>query len=284
MNDATGVGEGGEVNPTFASDQDFSQRVLANYNAFLEPATHEVGEAPARLVQLVLDQIPSSKVSSADEAPSLVERRLEKKRGPRLWKVMALAASTLLVAGVGGFAVQTLGETGMPSETDMASGATDEVVPGLRGNAGTEGIERAQVGELAAGLLILDLPAANSDEARDRVSRIWVPDAAPAVAGYSIIFVPETPSGTIESQARTFCSTTSNCIVATIPMDPEAGDAAGTSVKATIDTITKSLQGFESINLDGKQYWLVDGPGVNVVEMQTDLPGIRVVTSLGDMQ
>jgi len=284
MNDTTGVGEGEEVNPTVASDQDFSQMVLAHYNAFLEPATHEVVEAPTRLVQLVLDQLPSSKVSSGDEAPSLVERRLEKTRGPRLWKVMALAASTLLIVGVGGFAVQTLGETGTPRETDMASGATDEVVPGLRGDAGTEGIDGAQVGELAAGLLILDLPAANSEEARDRVSRIWVPDTAPAAAGYSIIFVPETPSGTIESQARTFCTTTGDCIVATIPTDPEVGDAAGTSVKATIDTITNSLQGFESINLDGKQYWLVDGAGVDVVEMQTDLPGIRVVTSLGDVQ
>ncbi|MCH9677474.1 MAG: hypothetical protein WAO33_04210 [Candidatus Nanopelagicales bacterium] len=284
MNDTTGVGEGEEVNPTVASDQDFSQLVLANYNAFLEPATHEVVEAPTRLVQLVLDQLPSSKVSSGDEAPSLVERRLEKTRGPRLWKVMALAASTLLIVGVGGFAVQTLGETGTPSETDMASGATDEVVPGLRGDAGTEGIDGAQLGELAAGLLILDLPAANSEEARDRVSRIWVPDTAPAAAGYSIIFVPETPSGTIESQARTFCTTTGDCIVATIPTDPEVGDAAGTSVKATIDAITNSLQGFESINLDGKQYWLVDGAGVDVVEMQTDLPGIRVVTSLGDVQ
>lgn len=284
MNDTTGVGEGEEVNPTVASDQDFSQLVLANYNAFLEPATHEVVEAPTRLVQLVLDQLPSSKVSSGDEAPSLVERRLEKTRGPRLWKVMALAASTLLIVGVGGFAVQTLGETGTPSETDMASGATDEVVPGLRGDAGTEGIDGAQLGELAAGLLILDLPAANSEEARDRVSRIWVPDTAPAAAGYSIIFVPETPSGTIESQARTFCTTTGDCIVATIPTDPEVGDAAGTSVKANIDAITNSLQGFESINLDGKQYWLVDGAGVDVVEMQTDLPGIRVVTSLGDVQ
>ena len=284
MNDTTGVGEGGEVNPTVASDQDFSQLVLANYSAFLGPATHEVGEAPTRLVQLVLDQIPSSKMSSGDEVPSLVERRLEKTRGPRLWKVMALAASTLLIVGVGGFAVQTLGETGTPSETDMASGATDEVVPGLRGDAGTEGIDGAQLGELAAGLLILDLPAANSEEARDRVSRIWVPDTAPAAAGYSIIFVPETPSGTIESQARTFCTTTGDCIVATIPTDPEVGDAAGTSVKATIDAITNSLQGFESINLDGKQYWLVDGAGVDVVEMQTDLPGIRVVTSLGDVQ
>ena len=284
MNDTTGVGEGGEVNPTVASDQDFSQLVLANYSAFLEPATREVGEAPTRLVQLVLDQIPSSKVSSDDEVPSLVERRLEKTRGPLLWKVMALAASTLLVAGVGGFALQTLGETGTPNESDMAAGATDEVVPGLRGNAETEGIEGAQVGELAAGLLILDLPAANSEETRDRVSRIWVPDAAPAAAGYSIIFVPETPSGTIESQARTFCSTPGNCIVATIPKDPEAGDAAGTSVKATIDEITNSLLGFESINLDGNQYWLVDGAGVDVVEMQTDLPGIRVVTSLKDVQ
>jgi hypothetical protein len=284
MNDTTGVGEGEEVNPTVASDQDFSQLVLANYNAFLEPATHEVVEAPTRLVQLVLDQLPSSKVSSGDEAPSLVERRLEKTRGPRLWKVMALAASTLLIVGVGGFAVQTLGETGTPSETDMASGATDEVVPGLRGDAGTEGIDGAQLGELAAGLLILDLPAANSEEARDRVSRIWVPDTVPAAAGYSIIFVPETPSGTIESQARTFCTTTGDCIVATIPTDPEAGDAAGTSVKATIDAITNSLQGFESINLDGKQYWLVDGAGVDVVDVQTDLPGIRVVTSLGDVQ
>jgi hypothetical protein len=216
--------------------------------------------------------------------PSFAERRLEKAQGPRLWKVMALAASTLLIVGVGGFAVQTLGETGTPRETDMASGATDEVVPGLRGNAGTEGIDGAQVGELAAGLLILDLPAANSDQTRDRVSRIWLPDTAPAAAGYSIIFVPETPSGTAESQARTFCSTTGNCVVATIPTDPEVGDAAGTSVKATIDAITNSLQGFESINLDGKQYWLVDGAGVDVVDVQTDLPGIRVVTSLGDVQ
>ena len=284
MSDTTGMGEGEEINPTVASDQDFSQLVLANYSAFLEPATHEVGEAPTRLVQLVLDQIPSSKVSSGDEVPSLVERRLEKKRGPRLWKVMALAASTLLVAGVGGFAVQTLGETGTPSETDMAAGSTDEVIPGLRGDAGTERIDRIQVGELAAGLLTLDLPAANSEETRDRVSRIWVPDTAPAAAGYSIIFVPETPSGTIESQARTFCSTTGNCVVATIPKDPEDGDAAGMSVKETIDAITNSLQGFEGIKLDSNQHWLVNGAGADVVDVQTDLPGIRVVTSLEDVQ
>ncbi|MDE0975577.1 MAG: hypothetical protein OSA11_10890, partial [Candidatus Nanopelagicales bacterium] len=255
-----------------------------DYSAFLEPDAHEVGGAPERLVQLVLDQLPSSKVSSDGDVPSFAERRLEKTQGPRLWKVLALAASTLLVAGVGGFAVQTLGETGTPGESDLAAGATDEVVPGLRGNAGTEGIEGAQVGELAAGLLILDLPAANSGEMRDRVSRIWVPDAAPAAAGYSIIFVPETPSGTIESQARTFCSTTGNCFVATIPKDPEDGDAAGTSVKETIDTITNSLQRFDGINFDGKQYWLVDGTRVDVVEMQTDLPSIRVVTSLEDVQ
>ena len=283
MNDTTGVGEGREVNPTVASDLDFSQLVLANYSAFLEPATHEVGEAPTRLVQLVLDQIPSSKVSSGDEVPSLVERRLEKNRGPRLWKVMALAASTLLVAGVGGFAVQTLGETGTPSETDMAAGATDEVVPGLRGNAGTEGIDGAQVGELVAGLLILDLPAASSDQTRDRVSRVWVPDTAPAAAGYSILFVPETPSGTAESQARTFCSTTGNCVVATIPEGSEIDEAALTSVNASIATITNALKEFDTIKEDSRRYWLVDGIAVNVAEMQKDLSGIQVVTSLGGM-
>ena len=283
MNDTTGVGEGGEVNPTVASDLDFSQLVLANYSAFLEPATHEVGEAPTRLVQLVLDQIPSSKVSSGDEVPSLVERRLEKNRGPRLWKVMALAASTLLVAGVGGVAVQTLGETGTPSETDMAAGATDEVVPGLRGNAGTEGIDGAQVGELVAGLLILDLPAASSDQTRDRVSRVWVPDTAPAAAGYSILFVPETPSGTAESQARTFCSTTGNCVVATIPEGSEIDEVALTSVNASIATITNALKEFDTIKEDSRRYWLVDGIAVNVAEMQKDLSGIQVVTSLGGM-
>jgi len=284
MNETPDVGEDGSIDPAVASDQDFSEQILADYSAFLEPDAHEVGEAPERLVQLVLDQLPSSKVSSDGDVPSFAERRLEKARGPRLWKVMALAASTVLVAGVGGLALQTLGEADAPSVGDMAAGATDEVVPGLRGNAGTEGIDGAQVGELVAGLLILDLPAASSDQTRDRVSRIWVPDTAPTAAGYSILFVPETPSGTAESQARTFCSTTGNCVVATIPEGSQVGDAAGTSVKASIDAITNTLQPFEGINLDSSHYWLVDGIGVDVVEMQTDLPGIRVVTSLEDVR
>ena len=116
------------------------------------------------------------------------------------------------------------------------------------------------------------------------MSRIWVPDTAPTAAGYSILFVPETPSGTAESQARTFCSTTGNCVVATIPEGSQVGDAAGTSVKASIDAITNTLQPFEGIHLDSSHYWLVDGIGVDVVEMQTDLPGIRVVTSLEDVR
>lgn len=281
MNETPDVGENESIIPAIASDQDFSEQLLVDYSAFLEPDAHEVGGAPEQLVQLVLDQLPSSKVSSDGDALSFTERRLEKARGPRLWKVMALAASTVLV---GGFGLATLGEADAPSETDMAAGATDEVVPGLRGNAGTEGIAGTQVGELAAGLLTLDLPAANSEEMRDRVSRIWVPDAASAAAGYSIIFVPETPSGTAEFQARTFCSTTSNCVVATIPEGSQVGDAAGTSVKASIDAITNSLQGFKGINLDSGHYWLVDGIGVDVVEMQTDLPGIRIVTSLEDVR
>ena len=72
--------------------------------------------------------------------------------------------------------------------------------------------------------------------------------------------------------------------LSTIPKDPEDGDAAGTSVKDTIDAITNSLQGFEGINLDNSQHWLVDGTGADVVDMQTGLPGIRVVTSLEDVQ
>ena len=284
MNETPDVGEDESVNPTVASDQDFSHQLLADYSAFLEPDAHKVGKAPERLVQLVLDQLPSSQVSSGDDVPSLAERRLEKARGPRLWKVMALAASTLLVAGVGGFALQTFGKTGAPGNTDMAAGQTDEVVPGLRGNAGREGIDGAQVGELPTGLLVLDLPAASSDEARNRVSRIWVPDTASAAAGYSILFVPETPSGTAEAQARTFCSTTGNCVVATIPKGSEVDDAAGTSVKASIDAITNTLQDFEGIDLDINHYWLVDGIGVNIVQMQMDLPGIRIVTSLEDVR
>ena len=284
MNDTTGVGEGEEVNPTVASDQDFSQLVLANYSAFLEPDAHEVGEAPERLVQLVLDQLPSSKVSSAGEVPSFAERRLEKAQGPRLWKVMALAASTVLVAGVGGLALQTLGEADAPSVGDMAAGATDEVVPGLRGSAGTEGIDGAQVGELVAGLLILDLPAASSDQTRDRVSRIWVPDTAPTAAGYSILFVPETPSGTAESQARTFCATTGDCVVATIPEGSEIDEVTLTSVNASIATITNALKDFDTIKADSRRYWLVDVIGVDVVEMQKDLSGIQIVTSLEDVR
>ena len=283
MNETPEVGEDGSITPIVASDQDFSEQLLVDYSAFLEPNAHEVGEAPERLVQLVLDQLPSSKVSSDGDVPSFAERRLEKARGPRLWKVMALAASTVLVTGVGGFSLATLGEADAPSGSDMAAGATDEVVPGLRGNAGTEGIDGAQVGELVAGLLILDLPAASSDQTRDRVSRVWVPDTAPAAAGYSILFVPETPSGTAESQARTFCSTTGNCIVATIPEGSEIDEAALTSVNASIATITNALKEFDTIKADSSRYWLVDGIAVNVAEMQKHLSGIQVVTSLGGM-
>jgi hypothetical protein len=283
MNETPEVGEDGSITPIVASDQDFSEQLLVDYSAFLEPNAHEVGGAPEQLVQLVLDQLPSSKVSSDGDVPSFAERRLEKARGPRLWKVMALAASTVLVAGVGGLALQTLGEADAPSGGDMAAGATDEVVPGLRGNAGTEGIDGAQVGELVAGLLILDLPAASSDQTRDRVSRIWVPDTAPAAAGYSILFVPETPSGTAESQARTFCSTTGNCVVATIPEGSEIDEAALTSVNASIATITNALKEFDTIKADSSRYWLVDGIAVNVAEMQKHLSGIQVVTSLGGM-
>ena len=284
MNETPHAGRDESANPEIASDEDFSQQLLADYSAFLEPDASEVGEAPERLVQLVLDQLPSSKVSSGDDVPSLAERRLEKTRAPRLWKVMALAASTLLVAGVGGLALQTLGEAGAPSDTDMAAGTPDEVVPGLRGNAGTDGLEGVQVGELPTGLLTLDLPAANSEETRDRVSRIWIPDTAPAATGYSILFVPETPNGTAEAQARTFCSTTGDCVVATIPEGSEVGDVSGTSVRASIDAVTNILKDFEGINLDSNHYWLVDGLGVDVVEMQADLAGIQIVTSLEDVR
>jgi hypothetical protein len=283
MNETPEVGEDGSITPIVASDQDFSEQLLVDYSAFLEPNAHEVGGAPEQLVQLVLDQLPSSNVSSDGDVLSFTERRLEKARGPRLWKVMALAASTVLVTGVGGFSLATLGEADAPSGSDMAAGATDEVVPGLRGNAGTEGIDGAQVGELVAGLLILDLPAASSDQTRDRVSRVWVPDTAPAAAGYSILFVPETPSGTAESQARTFCSTTGNCVVATIPEGSEIDEAALTSVNASIATITNALKEFDTIKADSRRYWLVDGIAVNVAEMQKDLSGIQVVTSLGGM-
>ena len=283
MNETPDVGEGGSIDPAVARDQDFSEQLLVDYSAFLEPDAPEVGGAPEKLVQLVLDQLPSSKVSSDGDVLSFTERRLEKARGPRLWKVMALAASTVLVTGVGGFSLATLGEADAPSVGDMAAGATDEVVPGLRGNAGTEGIDGAQVGELVAGLLILDLPAASSDQTRDRVSRVWVPDTAPAAAGYSILFVPETPSGTAESQARTFCSTTGNCVVATIPEGSEIDEAALTSVNASIATITNALKEFDTIKADSRRYWLVDGIAVNVAEMQKDLSGIQVVTSLGGM-
>ena len=283
MNETPDVGEGGSIDPAVARDQDFSEQLLVDYSAFLEPDAPEVGGAPEKLVQLVLDQLPSSNVSSDGDVLSFTERRLEKARGPRLWKVMALAASTVLVTGVGGFSLATLGEADAPSGSDMAAGATDEVVPGLRGNAGTEGIDGAQVGELVAGLLILDLPAASSDQTRDRVSRVWVPDTAPAAAGYSILFVPETPSGTAESQARTFCSTTGNCVVATIPEGSEIDEAALTSVNASIATITNALKEFDTIKADSSRYWLVDGIAVNVAEMQKHLSGIQVVTSLGGM-
>ena len=283
MNETPEVGEDGSITPIVASDQDFSEQLLVDYSAFLEPNAHEVGGAPEQLVQLVLDQLPSSNVSSDGDVLSFTEQKKEKARGPRLWKVMALAASTVLVTGVGGFSLATLGEADAPSGSDMAAGATDEVVPGLRGNAGTEGIDGAQVGELVAGLLILDLPAASSDQTRDRVSRVWVPDTAPAAAGYSILFVPETPSGTAESQARTFCSTTGNCVVATIPEGSEIDEAALTSVNASIATITNALKEFDTIKADSSRYWLVDGIAVNVAEMQKHLSGIQVVTSLGGM-
>ena len=116
------------------------------------------------------------------------------------------------------------------------------------------------------------------------MSRIWVPDTAPAAAGYSILFVPEMPSGTAESQARTFCATTGDCVVATIPEGSEIDEVALTSVNASIATITNALKEFDTIKADSRRYWLVDVIGVDVVEMQKDLSGIQIVTSLEDVR
>jgi hypothetical protein len=284
MSDPFNADRDKSVEPGTASDEEFSQWLLADYSAFLEPDSDEVIEPPEGLVQLVLEQLGSAKVSPGDDIPSFTERRQEKARAPRLWKVMALAASSLLVVGVGGLVVQTLGEAGTPDNMDVATGQSDEVVPGLRGDAGTDGLDGTQVGELPDRLLTLKIPAADSEETQNQVSRIWIPDSAATSTGYSVVFVLETPNGTAEAQARASCSATGGCVVATIPASTGVDGVSGRSVAASIKLIFNQLADFEAINVDSAYLWWVDSLGVNVAEMQTDIGGIKIIRSLEDVR
>ena len=258
-------------------DELFTKEVLATFMGELTSDGHAAEGPPSAVQQDLLRALDeqSREVSGGhDEGDVSTAPRLGNSRSRSM---LALAASVITVAVVGGLSLVYLVPSSDVDNSDVvAGGESDQVV---RGDVSDERPEDS-AGVTAMGALVtVDVSAG---ESTDFSSRVWLPAGFAEESTVPVVLVPETKDGVAESRARDVCSSGDTCIVATVPEGAFSSDGWGEESRSVVAELLTKLPEAIGVQDPVIVMWAVDDDGRPVADAPEEFEGITVVTSVND--
>jgi hypothetical protein len=191
--------------------------------------------------------------------------------------MLALAASVIAVAVVGGLSLVYLVPSSDVDNSDVVAGGESD--PVVRGDVSDERPEDS-AGVTAMGALVtVDVSAG---ESTDFSSRVWLPAGFAEESTVPVVLVPETKDGVAESRAREACSSGDTCIVATVPEGAFSSDGWGEESRSAVADLLAKLPEAIGVQDPVIVIWAVDDDGGPVADAPEEFEGITVVTSLSE--
>ena len=258
-------------------DELFTKEVLATFMGELTSDGHAAEDPPAEVQQDLLRALDeqSREVSGGhDKGDASTAPRLGNSRSRTM---LALAASVITVAVVGGLSLVYLVPSSDVDNSDVVAGGESD--PVVRGDVSDERPEDS-AGVTAMGALVtVDVSAG---ESTDFSSRVWLPAGFAEESTVPVVLVPETKDGVAESRAREACSSGDTCIVATVPEGAFSSDGWGEESRSAVADLLAKLPEAIGVQDPVIVIWAVDDDGGPVADAPEEFEGITVVTSLND--
>jgi len=258
-------------------DELFTKEVLATFMGELTSDGHAAEGPPSAVQQDLLRALDeqSREVSGGhDEGDVSTAPRLGNSRSRSM---LALAASVITVAVVGGLSLVYLVPSSDVDNSDVVAGGESD--PVVRGDVSDERPEDS-AGVTAMGALVtVDVSAGESTEFS---SRVWLPAGFAEESIVPVVLVPETKDGVAESRARDVCSSGDTCIVATVPEGAFSSDGWGEESRSVVAELLTKLPEAIGVQDPVIVMWAVDDDGRPVADAPEEFEGITVVTSVND--
>ncbi len=258
-------------------DELFTKEVLVTFRDELSPDGHAAEGPPAEVQEDLLRALDeqSREVSGRhDEGDDSTARPVGNSRSRTM---LALAASVVTVAVVGGLSLVYLVPSSDVDNSDVvAGGESDQVV---RGDVSDERPEDSAAVTATGALVTVDVSAGESTEFS---SRVWLPAGFAEESTVPVVLVPETKDGVAESRARDACSSGDTCIVATVPEGAFSSDGWGEESRSAVADLLAKLPEAIGVQDPVIVIWAVDDDGRPVADAPEEFEGITVVTSLND--
>ena len=258
-------------------DELFTKEVLAT---FMDELTVDagVGEGPPpevheRLLR-ALDEQSREMVASDEEADASTTPPVENSRSRMM---LALAASVITVAVVGGFSLAFLVPSSDVDNADVVAGGESDQT--LRGDVSDERPDETAALSATGALVTVDVSAG---ESREFSSRVWLPAGFTEESTVPVVLVPETKDGVAESRARDACSSGDTCIVATVPEGAFTSEGWGEESRSAVADLLSKLPEAIGVQDPVVVIWAVDDDGRPVADAPQEFEGITVVTSLSE--
>ena len=203
-------------------DELFTKEVLATFMNELSSDGHAAEGPPSEVQEdllRALDEQSREVSGSHDEGDASTAPPRGKSRSRSM---LALAASVITVAVVGGFSLAYLVPSSEVDNGDVVAGAESDQT--LRGDVSDERPDESAALSATGALVTVDVSAG---ESREFSSRVWLPAGFTEESTVPVVLVPETKDGVAESRARDACSSGDTCIVATVPEGAFTSDGWG---------------------------------------------------------
>lgn len=256
----------------------FTRLMLKKYGDELRAKTDAPRPPPDDVHAKLLQALAEEAVHPPIDAAPAIAGTPSRMGHSRVSRMFALAASVVLVSAVGGAVLVGVGLSSDSQDGDRLAGIGDENGEAIRGGSLESGVNGDQ--GIADFLVTVDLSESGSQAL---VSRVWLPGDDRNADFGAVVLVPETSQGVAESAAREFCSTDTKCIVATLPEGAFSGgglsDAGSSNAQVLLEEIPEIL-GQQELAFS---IWAVDESGQPVAGVPSEVKGLRVVTSLGEV-
>ena len=258
-------------------DELFTKEVLATFMNELSSDGHAAEGPPSEVQEdllRALDEQSREVSGSHDEGDASTAPPRGKSRSRSM---LALAASVITVAVVGGFSLAYLVPSSEVDNGDVVAGAESDQT--LRGDVSDERPDESAALSAAGALVTVDVSAG---ESREFSSRVWLPAGFTEKSTVPVVLVPETKDGVAESRARDACSSGDTCIVATVPEGAFTSEGWGEESLSAVANLLSQLPEAIGVQDPVVVIWAVDDDGRPVADAPQQFEGITVVTSLSE--
>ncbi len=258
-------------------DELFTKEVLVTFRDELSPDGHAAEGPPAEVQQGLLRALDEQSWEVSGRLGEGDDSTARPVGNSRSRTMLALAASVITVAVVGGLSLVYLVPSSDVDNSDVvAGGESDQVV---RGDVSDERPEDSAAVTATGALVTVDVSAGDLTEFS---SRVWLPAGFAEESTVPVVLVPETKDGVAESRARDACSSGDTCIVATVPEGAFSSDGWGEESRSAVADLLAKLPEAIGVQDPVIVIWAVDDDGRPVADAPEEFEGITVVTSLND--